>query len=54
MAASPDPTKPRNWILGFLDAFSALANAFTRSSVLYLSKISRMFKLLQIYAKKGF
>jgi hypothetical protein len=44
----------RNWIAGFFEALRACANAFTRSSALYRSKISRMFKLLQIYAKKGF
>ena len=44
MAESLDPTKPRSCILGFFEAFRAVANALILSSALYLSKISRMFK----------
>lgn len=44
MAESLDPTKPRSCILGFFEAFKAVANALILSSALYLSKISRMFK----------
>ncbi len=48
IAASLDPTNPRSCILGFLTLLSALANVCIRSSALYRSKISRIFKTLQI------